>query len=126
MDKRIKEEQLKDTFSFLDDITVADQTQEEHDSNVKAFLESVLSALSITVLGYLAEHGSMKPDPDRLHPLQPPSTSVRSLRTALGMFAYCAKWIPDFSDKITALTNANVLPLSPTPLADFNTLKKDL
>ena len=42
------------------------------------------------------------------------------------MFAYYAKWIPDFSDKITALTNANVFPLSPTPLAAFNTLKKEL
>ena len=42
------------------------------------------------------------------------------------MFAYYAKWIPDYSDKITALTNANVFPLSPTPLAAFNTLKKEL
>ena len=63
MDKIIKEEELKDTFPYLDDITVAGRTQEEHDSNVKAFLEvvqrrhltlnhskSVLSALSITVL----------------------------------------------------------------------------
>ena len=88
--------------------------------------KSVLSALSITVLGYLVEHGSIKPDPDRLHPLQnlPPPTSVRSLRRAMGMFAHYAKWIPDFSDKITALTNANVFP--PTLLATFNTLKKEL
>ena len=42
------------------------------------------------------------------------------------MFAYYAKWIPDFSNKITALTNDNVFPLSPTPLAAFSTLKKDL
>ena len=141
MDKIIKEEELKDTFPYLDDITVAGRTQEEHDSNVKAFLEvvkrrhltlnhskSVLSALSITVLGYLVEHGSIKPDPDRLHLLQnlPPPTSVRSLRRAMGMFAYYAKWIPDFSDKITAPTNANVFLLSPTPLAAFNTLKKEL
>ena len=141
LDKIIKEEELKDTFPYLDDITVAGRTQEEHDSNVKAFLEvvqrrhltlnhskSVLSALSITVLGYLVEHGSIKPDPDRLHRLQnlPPPTSVRSLRRAMGMFAFYAKWIPDFSDKITALTNANVFPLRPTPLAAFNTLKKSL
>ena len=124
MDKGIKEEQLKDTFPYLDDITVAGRTQEEHDSNVKAFLEvvqrrhltlnnskSVLSALSITVLGYLVEHGSIKPDPEILHPLQnlPPPTHlyVHSTR-ALGMIAYYVKWIPDFSDKITALTNAKL------------------
>ena len=136
MDNIIKEEELKDTLHYLDDIT----SQEEHDYNVKAFLEvvqrrhltqnhskSVLSALSITVLGYLVEHGSIQPDPDKRHPLQnfPPPTSVRSLRRAMGMFAYYAKWIPDFSDKITALTNANVFPLSPTPLAAFNTVNKE-
>ena len=42
------------------------------------------------------------------------------------MFAYYAKWISDFSDKITALTNANFFPLSPSPSAAFNTLKKEL
>ena len=42
------------------------------------------------------------------------------------LYVYYAKWIPDFSDKITALTNANVFPLSPTPLAAFNTLMKEL
>ena len=83
MDKIIKKEQLKDAFPYLNHITVAGPTQEEHDSNVKAFLElvqrrhltikhskSVLSALYITVLGYVVEHGCIKPDPDRLHPLQ--------------------------------------------------------
>ena len=42
------------------------------------------------------------------------------------MFSYYAKWGPDFSDTITALTNANVFSLGPTPLAAFNTLKKEL
>ena len=41
------------------------------------------------------------------------------------MFAYYAIFLPDFSDKITALTNNNVFPLSPTPLAAFNTLRKE-
>ena len=41
MDRIIAEEQLKDTFPYLDDITVADSTQEEHDSNVAAFLKAV-------------------------------------------------------------------------------------
>ena len=44
----------------------------------------------------------------------------------MGMLAYYAKWIPDLSYKFTALTNANVFPLSPTPLAAFNTPKKEL
>ena len=40
MDKIFKE-QLKDTFPYLNDITVAGRTQEEHDSNVKVFLDVV-------------------------------------------------------------------------------------
>ena len=92
MDKIIKGEQLKDTFPYLDDITVTGRTQKEHASNVKVEVvqrrhltlnpsKSVLSALSITVLGYLVEHGNIKPDPDRLHPLQnlpPPHLYVNS------------------------------------------------
>ena len=41
MDIIIAVEQLKDTFPYLDDITVAGTTQEEHDSNVAAFLKVV-------------------------------------------------------------------------------------
>ena len=41
MGKIIKEEQLKDSLPYLDDMTVAGRTQEEHNSNVKAFIEVV-------------------------------------------------------------------------------------
>ena len=63
MDKIIEEEKLMDTFSYLDDITVAGHTQEEHDTNVAAFMEvihrrnltlneskSVLSSSTINIL----------------------------------------------------------------------------
>ena len=63
MDIIIAEEQLKDIFPYFDDITVAGSTQEEHDSNVAAFLKvvskrnltlneskSVLSSSTINVL----------------------------------------------------------------------------
>ena len=41
MDRMIVEEQLYDTFPYLDDITVTGSTQEEHDSNMTAFLKVV-------------------------------------------------------------------------------------
>ena len=41
MDKLVTDECLKDTFPYLDDITVAGRTQEEHDANVKAFYDVV-------------------------------------------------------------------------------------
>ena len=83
--------------------------------NVEAFLDvvkrqnltlnhakSVISASSINVLGYLVRDGNIRPDPERLRPLKelPLTTNVQSLRRTLGLFAYYAKWIPEFSSKI--------------------------
>ena len=98
----MSEEQLKDTFPYLDDITVAGSTLKEHDSNVAAFLKvvskrnltlneskSALSSSTINVLGYLIGNGVVRPDPERLRPLQelPPPTNVRSQRRVLGLCA---------------------------------------
>ena len=111
------------TFPYFDDITVAGSTQEEHDSNVAAFLKvvskrnltlneskSVLSSSTINVLGYLIGNGMVRPDPERLRPLQelPPPTNVRSQRRVLGLFAYYAKWISNFSEKIQPLLGNNL------------------
>ena len=141
MDKIIEEEKLMDTFSYLDDITVAGHTQEEHDTNVAAFMEvihrrnltlneskSVLSSSTINILGYLIGNGVVRPDPERLRPLQelPPPTNVRSHRRALGLFAYYAKWIPNFSEKIQPLSKALTYPLCKEAIDSFNTLKGDM
>ncbi|XP_066979054.1 uncharacterized protein [Macrobrachium rosenbergii] len=74
MDKLVEDEGLKDTFPYLDNITVAGSTQEEHDSNVKKFLEviqkrkltlneskSVMSVPTINVLGYCVELVDVNP-----------------------------------------------------------------
>ena len=66
MDNIIKEEKLKDTFPYLDDITVAGVNQAGDDKNVEAFLDvvkrqnltlnhakSVIYVPSINVAGYL-------------------------------------------------------------------------
>ena len=42
------------------------------------------------------------------------------------MFAYYAKWIPNFSDKIRPLTQATTIPLDNAALSAFNILKKEL
>ena len=77
--------------------------QEEHDTNLKALYEtakkrnmtfshnkSIISATSIKLL--LISKGSIKPDPDRLKPLQKlpaPNTLAKQLRT-ISMFAFTA------------------------------------
>lgn len=41
MDKFVEGESLKDTFPYLDNITVAGRDQKEHDDNVRKFREAV-------------------------------------------------------------------------------------
>ena len=70
MDKMVDEEGLKDTFPYLDNITVAGRNQQEHDENVKKFLvaiqrrnltlnntKSVENKSSINILGYCVGDG---------------------------------------------------------------------
>ena len=83
LDNVIEENNLEDTFAYVDNITVCGMNQEEHDINLKALYEtakkrnmtfnpskSIISTTSIKLLGYVISQGSIKPDPDRLKPLQ--------------------------------------------------------
>ena len=83
MDKLLLDESLKDTFPYLDNITVAGRTQEERDFNVKQLSDAlqrrnwtikesktIASVSSINIVGYLVGNGEIKPDPERLRPLR--------------------------------------------------------
>ena len=115
MNNLMLEEELKETFPYLDNITVARQTQQEHDYNVRQLLDAlhhrkwtlnekktIASVPTINILGYLVGTAKIKPDPKRLRSLRelPPPTSPKSLKWVLGLFTYYAKWIHQFSDKI--------------------------
>ena len=106
MDNLIQAENLKNTFPYLDNITVAGRTKEEHDQNVKRFLEAlqrrnwtlnekknINSVASVNILGYLVGNGVVKPDPERLRPLKelPSPVDSKSLKCVFGLFAYYAK-----------------------------------
>ena len=69
---------------------------------------------------------TIKPDPERLKPLieLPPPTSGKSLKRVLGLFAYYAKWVPDFSDHICRLKSVTKFPLKYDELKDFELIKK--
>ena len=76
-------------FPYLDN--VAGRTQEEHDANVKLYLDAtdrnnftlnefktITCVKSVQILGYVVEKGVIKPDPERLRSLKdflPPSNS---------------------------------------------------
>ncbi|XP_042232861.1 uncharacterized protein LOC121873374 [Homarus americanus] len=63
---------------------------------------------------------------ERLKPLQelPPPTKRSALQRVLGMFAYYAKWILEFSDKAWPPYKAKSFPLDREALTAFDDLKK--
>ena len=141
MDKLIDDHNLKGVYVYIDNITIAGETQEIHDYNLRRFMEvaksknltfnegkTILNTDSITLLGYQISHKLLKPDPERAAPLLnlPVPTSVASLKRAIGLFAYYAKWIPRYSDRIRPLLQCKSLPLGSDAVQAFNTLKSVL
>ena len=72
-------------------------------------------------------NGIIKADPERLRPLKqlPPPTNPKSLKRVSGLFAYYAKWIKKFSEKIKRLKEAKSFPLNDSQINDFQNLKKE-
>ena len=78
-DRKVKEENQCDAFPYIDNITITEYTQTEHDQNVKMFLgaitkvkitlnesKSVAAVHFINVLEYYIGSGVIKPEPERL------------------------------------------------------------
>ena len=88
----------------------------------------MVSTKSLDILGYTLSNGEIKPDVDRIRPILelPVPNNLASLKRALGMFAYYASFIPQFSDKISALNQTKTFPLGSDAQAAFESLKKSL
>ena len=89
--------------------------------------KTIRQVTTMNTLEYCVGNGKIKPDPKRIKPLQelPPPKNMNSLKRIRGMFAYYAKWIPEFSDKIKPLVKAEKFPLGEKALKAFNTLKSE-
>ena len=140
----IQKHNLKDTYAYLDNVTVVGINKEDDDRKLSTLRtaaekenltcneeKSVIGKTEIDLLGYRISHGVVKPDPERLKPLvnlQLP-TCKSNLRRVVGMFAYYARWIPQFSKRIRPLNLAvksNEFSLSETAAQTFDSLKKTL
>ena len=141
IDDFIVNENLSDTFAYIDDITICGRDQNEHDKNLKRFLEaakrknltlneskSTFSTRSLQTLGYIISEGEIKPDPDRLQPLRnlPPPTDKKTQKRVIGLFAYYSQWIQNFSDKIRILVHNEKFPLPQEVRDAFDALKLDV
>ena len=141
MDTLVVDHELDDTFPFVGYITICGCDDDEHDENLKLFMEAaekerlafieakcVFRVNTIDLLGYRVSHNSIKPDPDRLAPLLnlPVPEGPKSLKRVIGMFSYYVKWINHFSDKIHILNNVSKFLLNETQKNTFEDLKLEL
>ena len=83
--------------------------------------KTISSASCIKNLKYSVENGIIKPDPERLKPLLelPAPHNAKSLKRAVGMFAYYAKWIVNFSNTFERLQSTTFFPLNVEAVRDF-------
>ena len=118
LDTMVEENELQGVTIYCDNIYVGGVDQEEHDRNLKAFLDvaakmnitfnegkSVYSTDTISILGTQISNGIMRPDPERVKPLvelPDPKNSVE-LKRIIGMFAHYSQWIPKFSEYVQPL-----------------------
>ncbi|KRX52142.1 Retrovirus-related Pol polyprotein from transposon 17.6 [Trichinella sp. T6] len=141
MDNILSVEKLKDTFVYVDNVTICGMNREENYENLNRFREVAekynltlnndkceFTKIQIKLLGHIIEQGTLKPDPERFKPLQqfPLPRNTASLRRVLGMFAAYSQWIPRFSEKIHALARCTTFPLSQPAVDAFEALKKDI
>ena len=135
----IKKDGLENAFVYFDNIVIGALTLAELHSEASRFRKSieqrgmtlndsktVYGVQELAMLGYCVGNGMIRPDPERLKPLLefPPPNSKPSLKRVLGLFAYYAKWVPEFSNKIWRLKSAVSFPLNKEELSDFRELKK--
>ena len=141
MNTLIKDENLSGTFAYLDDMVVCGKTKEEHDANLRKFMEVAerrqltynhskckFFTSKLNILGYVIENGQLSPDPDRLRPLRelPAPSNTKSLRRVVGLFTYYSKWIKCFSDKVRPLREVTSFPLPPRAMDAFESLKQEI
>jgi len=137
----IKRYQLQKVYAYLDDLTVTGETIEVHDLTLKCLLDaaagcnltlneekSKIRMTSLRMLGYLVSYQNLKPDPERLQTLfdLPIPSSSKELKRVCCMFAYYARWIPNFSQKARPLLLTYHFPISPEAERAFAELKSDL
>lgn len=141
IDNMIRDERLQDTYAYVDNVTVCGHDMEEHDRNLQKFLDaakkrgitfndskSVIAVNTVKLLGYEVSNGLIKPDPDRFQALRELAVphDLSSQRRVVGMLAYYAHWIPNFSDKIHSVVHNRSFPIPENVKNAFFDLKDEL
>jgi len=141
MNSFIVSSNLSDIFAYLDDLVVCGRSLEEHDTNLRSFQraadeinlqlnndKSTFRLTTISWLGYQISEGVLRPDPERLSPLMnmPVPKNAKTLQRVVGLFAYYAKWIHRYSDKIQPLLENSKFPMTREAVDAFLSLRDEI
>ncbi|KAG5884290.1 hypothetical protein JTB14_001357 [Gonioctena quinquepunctata] len=90
--------------------------------------KSSYAKTSINLLGYKIEINTISPDPDRLKPLLSlsPPNNPKELQRSIGMFAHYSRGVPNYSDEVKKLLNAETIFLSPEAKCNSEDLKIEI
>ena len=141
IDSIIRKANLSKTYAYLDDVIICGITKEEHDLNLNSFMSAIKESnmtlnmdksqfclKSMPLLSYIIENKTKRPNPERTQALKdiPVPTDSAQLQRTLGLFAYNAKWVPNYSNKIQPLLDSlkqHAFPLDDSALNSLSTIK---
>ena len=84
--------------------------------------------MKIKLLSYEVSKGTIRPDPERLRPLQelPPPDNIKAQRRIIRMFTNYSFWILNYLLKIQELNNNTIFSISAKIKDSFEYLKREL
>ena len=82
----------------------------------------------ISLLGYHVCNGTLRPDTERVESLlnMPVPTTKKEARRIIGLFAYYARWLPRYSNRIKPLVDSVAFPLSENAVNCFCQFQNEL
>ncbi|XP_055623231.1 uncharacterized protein K02A2.6-like [Toxorhynchites rutilus septentrionalis] len=101
---------LKGTSGYLDDVIVGEETEEEHDLNLRGVLKRIqdfgftirvdkylFRKQQIRYLGHIVDSRGLRPDPAKIEAITklPPPADVSGVRSFLGAINYYGKFVPN-------------------------------
>ena len=90
--------------------------------------KTLLSQSKIRLLGYEVSSGCTKPDSSRVQPLfnWPTPQNAKELQRMIGLFAYYARWVANYSDEVRPLLKSETFPLPENAVNAIKVLKQSL
>ncbi|MGL4850996.1 MAG: reverse transcriptase domain-containing protein [Clostridium sp.] len=112
MDEIFRKENRKFVIPYLDDIIIYSRDESEHRKHLRTVLGKVRAAglslnrkkchfykTEVKILGNIVSAGTIKADPAKVETIQryPTPTTIKELRSFLGLANYCRQFIPGFA-----------------------------